>query len=98
MRINEVDIADIPIVTITEQYQNYLEAMRQLNLEVAREYLVMAATLMHIKSRMLLPPDPSAADEDGELDPRAELAQQLLDYQRFKQAAESLQQWTVVEI
>jgi segregation and condensation protein A len=91
VRINEVEITDIPIVTITEQYQEYLEAMQQLNLEVAGEYLVMAATLMHIKSRMLLPPDPTAADEEGEADPRAELAQQLLEYQRFKQAAESLQ-------
>jgi segregation and condensation protein A len=90
VRINEVDIADIPIVTITEQYNEYLEWMRDLNLEIAGEYLVMAATLMHIKSQMLLPPDPEAA-EDEEFDPRAELAQQLLEYQRFQQAAENLQ-------
>jgi len=90
VRANEVDISDIPIVRITEQYQEYLDLMRELNLEVAGEYIVMAATLMHIKSRMLLPPDPSAEEEEGE-DPRAELAQQLLEYQRFKQAAESLQ-------
>jgi segregation and condensation protein A len=90
VRINEVDIADIPIVTITEQYNNYLEWMRELNLEIAGEYLVMAATLMHIKSQMLLPPDPDAT-EDEEIDPRAELAQQLLEYQRFRQAAENLQ-------
>lgn len=90
VRVNEVDIADIPIVTITEQYNEALDLMRELNLEVAGEYLVMAATLMHIKSRMLLPPDPALEDEEAE-DPRAELAQQLLEYQRFKQAAETLQ-------
>ncbi|NIM02279.1 MAG: segregation/condensation protein A [Acidobacteria bacterium] len=90
VRINEVDITDIPIVPITEQYNEYLELMRELNLEIAGEYLVMAATLMHIKSRMLLPPDPQEDDEEA-VDPRAELAQQLLDYQRFKQAAENLE-------
>jgi segregation and condensation protein A len=90
VRINEVDIADIPIVTVTEQYNQYLELMRDLNLEVAGEYLVMAATLMHIKSQMLLPPDPDATEEEAD-DPRAELAQQLLEYQRFRQAAENLQ-------
>jgi segregation and condensation protein A len=90
VRINEVDVTDIPIVTITEQYNEHLNLMREMNLEVAGEYLVMAATLMHIKSRMLLPPDPDE-EEEGETDPRAELAQQLLEYQRFKQAAENLQ-------
>jgi segregation and condensation protein A len=90
VRVNEVDITDIPIVTITEQYNEYLAVMRELNLEIAGEYLVMAATLMHIKSQTLLPPDPDAIDEP-EGDPRAELAQQLLEYQRFRQAAESLQ-------
>jgi segregation and condensation protein A len=91
VRVNEVDILDIPIVEITAQYDAYLQMMRDMNLEVAGEYLVMAATLMHIKSRMLLPPDPTVEDEEEEEDPRAELAQQLLDYQRFKQAAENLQ-------
>ena len=90
VRVNEVDITDIPIVTITEQYNEYLTLMRELNLEIAGEYLLMAATLMHIKSQLLLPPDPDAADEE-ETDPRDELAQQLLEYQRFRQAAESLQ-------
>ena len=90
VRINEVDILDIPIVEITAQYHDHLEMMQELNLDVAGEYLVMAATLMHIKSRMLLPPDPTAEEEDAE-DPRAELARELLDYQRFKQAAETLQ-------
>ena len=90
VRINEVDILDIPIVEITVQYNDYLEAMTDLNLDLAGEYLVMAATLMHIKSRMLLPPDPTTEEEDAE-DPRAELARELLEYQRFKQAAETLQ-------
>jgi segregation and condensation protein A len=91
VRANEIDITDIPIVEITDQYNAYLEMMRELNLEIAGDYLVMAATLMHIKSRMLLPPDPVAADEESDSDPRADLAQQLLEYQRFKQAAETLE-------
>ncbi|ANM32057.1 hypothetical protein ABI59_03445 [Acidobacteria bacterium Mor1] len=90
VRANEVDITDIPIIEITRQYNEHLDLMRELNLEVAGEYLVMAATLMHIKSRMLLPPDPTDEEEERE-DPRAELAQQLQEYQRFKQAAENLQ-------
>ena len=91
VRVNEVDITDIPIVTITEQYNAYLNMMREMDLEIAGDYLVMAATLMYIKSRMLLPPDPTEDEDEGEEDPRAALAQQLLEYQRFKQAAESLQ-------
>ena len=89
VRSSEVEITDIPIIEITRQYNEYLELMSHCNLEIAGDYLVMAATLMHIKSRLLLPPDPEL--EEGEDDPRAELAQQLLDYQQFKQAAESLQ-------
>jgi len=91
VRANEIDVTDIPIVEIANQYQTYLDLMTELRLEVAGEYLVMAATLMHIKSRMLLPPDPAQEGEDGEEDPRAGLVQQLLEYQRFKQAAENLQ-------
>ena len=90
VRINEVDIRDIPIITITEQYHEYLSMMQQLNLEIAGEYLVLAATLMQIKSQMLLPPDPDAEDDET-VDPREALAQQLLDYQRFRHAAENLQ-------
>jgi len=90
VRTHELDITDIPIMTITSQYNAYLDLMRELDLEIAGEYLVMAATLMHIKSQMLLPADPDALEEES-VDPRAELTQQLLDYQRFKQAAESLQ-------
>ncbi len=89
VRVSEVSITDIPIVEITRQYNEYLGLMRELDLEIAGEYVLMAATLMHIKSRMLLPVD-AEAEEERE-DPRAELAQQLLEYQRFKQAAENLE-------
>ncbi len=89
VRVNEVDIADIPIVEVTEQYNGYLEMMREFNLEIAGEYLVMAATLIHIKSRMLLPPDPEEVEEQSE-DPRAELVRRLQEYEQFKQAAEDL--------
>jgi segregation and condensation protein A len=90
VRVNEVDITNLPIVEITRQYEEYLDWMRTLDLEVAGEYLVMAATLLHIKSRLLLPADPESPEE-ATTDPRRELAQQLLEYQRFKQAAETLQ-------
>lgn len=89
VRINEVDITDIPIVEITRQYHDYLEMMREMNLEIAGEYVVMAATLMQIKSQMLLPREPAQGEDEA--DPRTELAQQLVDYRRFKQAAENLQ-------
>jgi segregation and condensation protein A len=89
VRVNEVDIKDIPILEIARQYNEMLDLMRELDLTVAGEYAVMAATLMHIKSRMLLPPDPT--DPEAAEDPRSELVQQLLDYQRFRQAAENLQ-------
>jgi segregation and condensation protein A len=89
IRLNEVEITDIPVARIAEQYLEYLEVMRELNLDVAGEYLVMAATLAWIKSRMLLPPDPSELAEDA-VDPRADLAARLLEYQRFKEAAAQL--------
>jgi segregation and condensation protein A len=88
IRQNEVDITDIPIARIAEQYLDTIELMQELNLDVAAEYLVMAATLALIKSRMLLP-DESEDDEDA-IDPRTELVQRLLEYQRFKEAAETL--------
>ena len=89
IRLDEVDIADIPIARIAEQYLEYLDLMRELHLDVAAEYLVMAATLAWIKSRMLLPPDGVSEEEDGP-DPRAELVARLLEYQRFKEAAAEL--------
>jgi segregation and condensation protein A len=85
---NEVDVYDIPIATITDQYLEVLQFLDQLNLDLAGEYLVMAATLMQIKSRMLLPPAEGEEDEDE--DPRAELVQQLEEYRRFREAAEHL--------
>ncbi|MFQ5416892.1 MAG: segregation and condensation protein A [Myxococcota bacterium] len=86
IRQNEVEITDIPIAEISEQYLSYLDAMRELNLDVVGEYLLLAATLAWIKSRMLLPPETSP--EDGrEIDPRAELVARLLEYQRFKEVA-----------
>jgi len=86
---NEVGISDISISTITEQYLATLEVMNSLNLDVAGEFLVMAATLIHIKSRMLLPLEEGDEDEeeDGEGDPRDELVRRLLEYQRYKEAA-----------
>jgi segregation and condensation protein A len=86
---NEVNIYDIPIALVTQQYLEYLDLMQELNLDVAGEFLVMAATLIHIKSRMLLPrPDPTQEDPDE--DPREALMRQLLEHQRFKAAAELL--------
>jgi segregation and condensation protein A len=90
----EVDIYDIPIERITNQYMEYLSLMQLLNLEVAGEFLVMAATLMYIKSRMLLPVDQQVTDaeaEEGE-DPRWELIRQLVEYKKFKEAALQLAQ------
>lgn len=88
---NEVSITDIPIATITEQYLATLELMQGLNLDVAGEFLVMAATLVHIKSRMLLPEEAGVADEEEEEDSREELIRRLLEYQRFKEAAGDLE-------
>lgn len=91
VRVNEVDITNIPILEIAAQYDAYLEVMREMDLEIAGDYLVMAATLVHIKSQLLLPPDPTIPGEETKADPRAELTHQLLEYQRLKQAAENLQ-------
>jgi len=86
IRKNEVEIYDIPIAQITKQYLDYLEVMQMLDLEVAGDFLVMAATLMQVKARLLLPS--AAADEEE--DPRLELVRQLEEYQMFKKAAETL--------
>jgi segregation and condensation protein A len=86
---HEVNVYDIPIALITQQYLDYLDLMQEMNLEVAGEFLVMAATLIHVKSRMLLPrPDP--AQEDPEEDPRDALVRRLVEHQTFKAAAELL--------
>jgi segregation and condensation protein A len=91
---HELDILNIPIAFITEKYTAYILLLDELNIDLASEYLVMAATLVHIKSRMLLPNPPAedAADgeDEAELDPRAELIRRLLEYQKYKLAAEQL--------
>lgn len=86
---NEIDIFNIPMALITEQYMDYLKWMKTLNLEVAGEYLLMASTLLHIKSKMLLPQTSEEKEEEGE-DPRAELVRRLLEYQKYKLAATDL--------
>jgi segregation and condensation protein A len=91
IRDNKVDIYDIPISFITSRYLEYIEMMKELNLEIAGEFLVMAATLVHIKSRMLLPPDEDVEPERME-DPRLELVQRLLEYQAYKDAASILKE------
>jgi segregation and condensation protein A len=88
---NKIDIYDIPIALITHQYLQYIEIMKELNLEIVGEFLVMASTLIHIKSRMLLPVDEEEFPEDYE-DPRLELVQRLLEYQAFKEASLSLKE------
>jgi segregation and condensation protein A len=89
IREQEIDIYDIPIAKVTEQYLAYLHLMEQLDLEIAGEWLVMAATLIEIKSRMLLPADTTGAEaEEEQLDPRLELVERLIEYEKFKSAAE----------
>lgn len=86
---NEINIYDIPVAMIAQQYLEYLEAMEELNLNVAGDFLVMAATLLQIKSKMLLPVDETADDDEGP-DPREELVRRLLEYKTFKEAARQL--------
>jgi len=87
---NEINIYDIPIALIARQYLDYLSVMKSLNLAVAGEFLVVAATLVQIKSRMLLPDDEAGIDEDEGPDPREELVRRLLEYKQFKEAAREL--------
>jgi len=96
IRKHKIDIYDIPIVLVTEQYNQYLEAMEQLDLDVAADYIYMAALLIYIKSKMLLPRG-EEADEQGE-DPRSELVEKLLEYQRFKAVAESFAELDMVRM
>jgi len=93
IRREKIDIQNIPIAPITRQYMEYLDLMRELNLDLAGEFLVMAATLVHIKSKMLVPIEPTEAEGEEELvDPREELARRLLEFQRYKEAAGVLHQ------
>lgn len=99
IRKNEVDIYDIPIERITKQYMEYLDLMRMLDLEIAGEFLVMAATLMVIKSRTLLPVEERTelAEEGEDADPRWELIRQLVEYKKFKDVAVHLQKRELVQ-
>ncbi|MDY6856374.1 MAG: segregation/condensation protein A [Thermodesulfobacteriota bacterium] len=92
---NEMDICDIPIAEITQQYFEYLDLMKTLNLDIAGEFVVMAATLMHIKSRMLLPPADDEEEDEG--DPRAELVRRLIEYQKFKDVANRLKYYEILD-
>jgi segregation and condensation protein A len=94
---NQIDIYDIPIALVTEQYLDYIRIMKALDLTIAGEFLVMAATLMYIKSRMLLPAPIEEEEEEGE-DPRAELVQRLVEYKRFKEAAVRLSQQALLGV
>jgi segregation and condensation protein A len=89
IRKQEINIYDIPIARITRQYLDYLQMLEAMNIDIAGDFVLMAATLIHIKSRMLLPPDPEADPEEQE-DPRAELVKQLLEHEQFRNAAEML--------
>jgi len=88
---DDINIYDIPITQVTEQYLRYIEMLKLLDLEIIGDFFVMAATLMQIKSRMLLPPDPSQVEEE-QMDPRDELVRRLLEYKKFKEIASDLQQ------
>jgi segregation and condensation protein A len=96
IRRQKLDIYDIPIARVTEQYLAYLHLMQEMNVDTAAEFLVIAAQLIYIKSRMLLPPDPDAPPEEQE-DPRAELVRRLIEYEKFKNAAQMLYQREMVE-
>ncbi len=93
LKKNEVEIYDIPIATITKQYLDYIATMQQLDLDVASEFLVMAAELMEIKAKTLLPKQKSEDDQEEEIDPRQELIERLLEYKKYKQLAFQLKEF-----
>lgn len=98
IRKQQIDIKDIPIATITSQYLEYLQRARDMDMDLGAEFVYMAATLIHIKSRMLLPRDPAlGAEGENDEDPRQELVDRLLEHERFKNAAEMLQQKRLIE-
>lgn len=97
IRKQEIDIYDIPIAKITRQYLDYMRALEELDINLGGEFILMAATLIHIKSKMLLPPDPLEAQEGEGSDPRLELVQKLLEHQKFKDAAHMLHQKAIIE-
>jgi segregation and condensation protein A len=97
IRKQQIDIRDIPIARITAQYFEYIEKARQMDIDLGAEFIYMAATLIHIKSKMLLPEDPALAKEGFPEDPRQELVDRLLEHEQFKNAAEMLQQKRMIE-
>jgi segregation and condensation protein A len=97
IRKQQVNIYDIPIASITQQYLQYMQRALELDIELSAEFVYMAATLIHIKSRMLLPKDPELDKISPEEDPRKELVDRLLEHERFKNAAEMMQQKRMVE-
>ena len=98
IRKQQIDIKDIPIATITSQYLEYMDKAREMDIDLGAEFVYMAATLIHIKSKMLLPRDPAlAAEGDNADDPRQKLVDRLLEHERFKNAAEMLQQKRMIE-
>lgn len=97
IRKQQIDIKDIPIATITAQYLEYMDKAREMDMDLGSEFVYMAATLIHIKSRMLLPRDPALEQLSSEDDPRRELVDRLLEHERFKNAAEMLQQKRMIE-
>ncbi|HEV2352153.1 MAG TPA: segregation/condensation protein A [Terriglobia bacterium] len=96
IRKQQINIYDIPIAKITKQYLDYIHLLEEMNIDVAGEFIFMAATLIYIKSRMLLPPDPSAPPEEQE-DPRTDLVHRLLEHEQFKNAAQMLASKRMVE-
>src|SRR5438094_7559246 len=97
IRRQQIEIKDIPIATITQQYLSYMEKARELDIDLGAEFVYMAATLIHIKSKMLLPVDPELLKIAPEEDPRQELVDRLLEHERFKNAAQMLQQKRLIE-
>jgi segregation and condensation protein A len=97
IRRQQIDIKDIPIATITAQYLEYMEKAREMDIDLGAEFVYMAATLIHIKSRMLLPRDPALEALEASEDPRQELVERLLEHEKFKNAAEMLQQKRLIE-
>jgi segregation and condensation protein A len=97
IRKQQIDISDIPIAKITAQYFEYMERARQMDIDLSAEFVYMAATLIYIKSKMLLPQDPALATDGVADDPRQELVDRLLEHEKFKNAAEMLQQKRLIE-
>ena len=97
IRKQEMNIHDIPIAKITSQYLDYLHKLEELDVDVSADFVYMAATLIYIKSKMLLPPDPLGTPEEQAIDPRADLVQRLVEHEKFKNAAQLLYQKQHIE-